>query len=122
MGLAVKGNSVTLNLDCAITETHELNRTAYSRPAHSGIVLIGQRLLEDAFFTGTIQQLLLIPSPDQAYEVCSTYMPNCDRPLPQLFLEGGEEFARSQLLFEGEENYRNRSYDVGTVTQSLRFS
>jgi hypothetical protein len=110
LGLAVKGNSATLMLDCQISETLELNRTAYSRPSNTGIILIGQRLLDDAFFTGSIQQLLILPSPDPAYEVCSQFMPECDRPLPPLV--AAEEFASSRLLFGGEDEYRNQSLDV----------
>ncbi len=114
LGLAVKGNSATLSLDCQVTDTRELNRTAFSRPSNTGIVLVGQRLLDDAFFTGSIQQLLIIPSPDPAYEVCTNYMPECARPIPVLTNINGE-FASSRLLFGGEDDYRNRTLDVKTV-------
>lgn len=113
MGLAIKGNSATLILDCQITDTHELNRTAFSRPSNTGIVLVGQRLLDDAFFTGTIQQLLIIPNPDPAYEICSTYMPECEKPLPVLRSDTEGEFASSKLLFGGEEEYGNRTVVEG---------
>lgn len=78
---------------------------------------MGQRLLDDAFFTGSIQQLLIIPSPDPAYEVCTTYMPECARPIPPLE-NTEEEFASSRLLFGGEDEYRNRTLEV-QINQSV---
>jgi len=105
LGLAIKGNSATLLVNCDERETQVLNRTAFSRPANTGIVLVGQRLLDDAFFTGAVQQLVIVSSPDAAYEVCSKYSPGCEKPLPLVGeVPGGEEeFVSSKLIFQGEE-------------------
>jgi hypothetical protein len=110
LGLAIKGNSATLFVDCEERETLHLNRTAFSRPSNTGIVLVGQRLLDDAFFTGSVQQLIVVPSPDAAYEVCSKYMPPCDKPLPSL---GDEEFVSSKLVFQGEDLELNQNRSGG---------
>lgn len=81
--MSVKGNSVVLLVDCREVGALILNRTAGSTPANTGVLLIGQQLLSNnAFFVGDIQQLLLIPNPAAAYEVCTQFMPGCNRPLP----------------------------------------
>jgi hypothetical protein len=60
-----------------------LNRTEGTSPSNTGVLLVGQQLLNDnAFFMGDIQQFLILPSPAPAYEVCSKYMPDCEFPLP----------------------------------------
>lgn len=53
-----------------------------SRPSNSGILIIGQQLEnENAYFNGDIQQLMIMSSPEHAYEVCTNFMPGCDSPL-----------------------------------------
>jgi len=47
-------------------------------------MILGQRLLENLFFTGSVQQFLIYPSPAPAYEVCTQFMPDCDTPLRNL--------------------------------------
>jgi len=90
--MSVKGTSVTLLVDCREIGALVLNRTVGSSPANTGVLLIGQQLLnENAFFTGDIQQLLLIPDPDAAYEVCSKYMPDCRFPLSTFQQSNGFE-------------------------------
>lgn len=113
MGIAIKSDTATLILDCVEKDTLTLNRSVDSSPANTGVFLVGQRLLDDAIFTGSIQQMLFIPGPEHAYEVCSKYMPNCNKPLP-LLREEEDEFASSHLLFGAnyEEAYLNTSIGV----------
>ena len=34
-------------------------------------------------YQGDIQELLIIPDPNVAYEVCEYYTPDCDKPFPR---------------------------------------
>lgn len=120
MGIAIKSDTATLILDCVEKDTLTLNRSTDSSPSNTGVFLLGQRLLDDAIFTGSIQQMLILPGPEHAYEVCATFLPNCNRPLPVLRDEE-DEFASSQLLFGGnyEDTYSNSSFGVYT-SQSIK--
>ncbi|XP_040065128.1 collagen alpha-1(V) chain [Ixodes scapularis] len=84
LSLSVKGNSVTLVKDCAVRGTEAIDRSDEALIDHSGIILIGQKFYDDEVYQGDIQQLLIVPTPDSAYEQCSAYMPNCDLPLPSV--------------------------------------
>lgn len=54
LGFSVKGDSVTLVLDCKKHINYALNRGA-ARVSTSGIILIGQQLLDEGFFTVRIR-------------------------------------------------------------------
>lgn len=114
LGLAVKSDTATLILDCEEKDTLTLNRSLESSPANTGVFLVGQRLLDDAIFTGDIQQMLVLPGPEHAYEVCTTYMPPCSVPLPGLRGSVTDEFASSHLLFGEtfEERFSNSSLEA----------
>lgn len=109
----MKGDTATLILDCVEKETLTLNRSLESSPANTGVFLVGQRLLDDAIFTGAIQQMFILPGPEHAFEVCPKFMPNCNRPLPRLRATE-DEFASSHLLFGGsyDESFSNSSVEV----------
>lgn len=50
LGISVKGNSVTLLVDCEATTNMLLPRHSPSHLSNAGIILIGQQLLEDKYF------------------------------------------------------------------------
>jgi hypothetical protein len=109
---------VTLILDCKEVGALLLNRTIGTSPSNTGVLLIGQQLLNDnAFFMGDIQQLFIIPGPEAAYEVCSKYMPNCNVPLPDFRgTVEGDENNNSPTFTEGEGptyyQFRNQTLHV----------
>lgn len=51
LGFSVKGDAVTLTLDCKKQITRELIRQTTSKISTTGIVLIGQQLLDDILYT-----------------------------------------------------------------------
>lgn len=51
MGLSVKGNAVTLILDCSQELTQELKRNPDSALTVNGIIMLGLQLMKDGFFT-----------------------------------------------------------------------
>ncbi|CAG0904815.1 unnamed protein product [Darwinula stevensoni] len=81
LALSVKGNSVTMLLDCETQETLPLERNQSSRISNTGIILVGQDLLDVKHFQGSLQQLYVVPGPGAAYEQCSLYCPPCHLPM-----------------------------------------
>lgn len=73
---------MTLIRDCEQQVTKPLNRQGL-RLSSSGIILIGQQLLDESYYSGDLQQLMLVPSPESAYEVCKQFMPECSKPLSE---------------------------------------
>lgn len=51
LGFSVKGDAATLILDCKKQITRELVRQTTSKISTTGIVLIGQQLLDDILYT-----------------------------------------------------------------------
>ena len=78
IGLSVKGDSVTLILDCNRQITRQLQREVNSKIATDGLILAGVQFSEDeGFFVGDIQLLMIANTPDEAYNMCTKYAPNC---------------------------------------------
>lgn len=50
LGLSVKGNSITLLVDCETNTTLLLRRPSPSHVSNAGIILLGQQLLEEKYF------------------------------------------------------------------------
>ncbi|XP_077505013.1 uncharacterized protein LOC144114882 isoform X2 [Amblyomma americanum] len=91
MALSVKGDAVTLVKDCVVRETEEMARSDDALVDTSGVTWVGQALDADVdFFQGDLQQLLVVPAPDSAYELCSSYVPGCAIPLPPLDSDYGD--------------------------------
>ncbi|KAL1429205.1 hypothetical protein MTO96_016536 [Rhipicephalus appendiculatus] len=91
MGLSVKGDAVTLVKDCVVRETEEMARSDDVLVDTSGVTLVGQALnITVDPFQGDLQQLLIVPAPDAAYELCSSYVPGCAIPLPPLDADYGD--------------------------------
>ncbi|KFM74322.1 Collagen alpha-1(XI) chain, partial [Stegodyphus mimosarum] len=82
IALSIKGNSVTLLNECGQQLTESLNRTESSFIDTTGIMLLGQQLVDGVYYEGDIQQLQIVPTPEAAYEQCIDYVPDCDSPLP----------------------------------------
>ncbi|KAH7980378.1 hypothetical protein HPB49_015412 [Dermacentor silvarum] len=91
MALSVKGDAVTLVKDCVVRETEEMARSDDALVDTSGVTLVGQALdITVDPFQGDLQQLLVVPTPDSAYELCSSYVPGCAVPLPPLDADYGD--------------------------------
>lgn len=74
----MKGDSVTILVDCATQMTKALKRTVTATVATDGLILTGVQLVEgESFFIGDLQQLLIADTPDEAYNLCSKYTPSC---------------------------------------------
>lgn len=78
LGISVKGDSVTLVLDCNTQITRQLKRKPSSTIAVDGLILTGMQLNEDdGFFTGDLQLFMVANTPDEAYHICTKYAPSC---------------------------------------------
>lgn len=78
IGVTVKGDSITLVLDCVHQVTRKFDRGLESIISTNGLILSGRQLNEEEeFFIGDIQLLLIANSPDEAYHICSKYAPDC---------------------------------------------
>ncbi|KAF7235305.1 Collagen alpha-1(XI) chain [Varanus komodoensis] len=78
VALSVSKKQVTLLLDCKKKATRPLPRGSQPVVDTRGITVFGTRLLDEEAFEGEIQQLLISPSPQDAYDFCEHYSPDCD--------------------------------------------
>ena len=58
------------------------------------------------FSQGDLQQLSFIPNPEAAYELCNSYVPDCDKPLPR-----DEDEIRQEQQQDQQAGYRGMSED-----------
>jgi hypothetical protein len=70
-------------MDCKKQQNREIARESGDTIANDGIILVGQQIEDNTFFEGTIQQLLFVPNPEAAYELCQHFVPDCTEPLPR---------------------------------------
>uniref|UniRef100_A0A182Y5N5 LAM_G_DOMAIN domain-containing protein n=1 Tax=Anopheles stephensi TaxID=30069 RepID=A0A182Y5N5_ANOST len=98
LGLSIKGNSVTLILDCSTQITRPLNRRDGVQLATDGLILTGLQLNEEngfftrhggefeastklinhfTFYQGDLQLFMIANTPDEAYNICTRYAPDC---------------------------------------------
>lgn len=95
IGISIKGDSITLILDCTKQITKKLLRTPNPRIAIDGLIFMGVQLDEEEdyfmvkilaisqkafyndFLQGDVQTLMIADRPDSAYEVCTKFAPNC---------------------------------------------
>ena len=89
LGISVKGNSITAIIDCKKQQNREIDRPPGDTIASDGIVLMAQEIEDNTFFEGQIQQLLFVPSPQAAYELCKQYVPDCTEPIPRPLQDDG---------------------------------
>ena len=106
LGISFKGNSVTVMSDCSRQQTRPIDRQAGDAVDTSGIILLAQQIDDNTFFEasptandtfpdfrnfrkyvnifqGDLQQLTLVSGPAAAYELCNSFVPGCDQPLPR---------------------------------------
>ncbi|CAM4565091.1 unnamed protein product, partial [Lepidochelys kempii] len=83
LALSVHRQSVTLILDCKKKVTRTLPRGPRPVIDTRGITVFGTRILDEEVFQGDIQQLLIAPNPQAAYDYCEHYSPDCPA-LPHL--------------------------------------
>uniref|UniRef100_A0A452H9N1 Laminin G domain-containing protein n=1 Tax=Gopherus agassizii TaxID=38772 RepID=A0A452H9N1_9SAUR len=77
LALSVRKQSVTLILDCKKKVTRPLPRGPRPVIDTRGITVFGTRILDEQVFQGDIQQLLIAPNPQAAYDYCEHYSPDC---------------------------------------------
>uniref|UniRef100_A0A286XJ41 Collagen type XI alpha 2 chain n=1 Tax=Cavia porcellus TaxID=10141 RepID=A0A286XJ41_CAVPO len=70
VAVAVKGQSVTLIVDCKKRITRPLPRSARPVLDTRGVVIFGARILDEEVFEGDVQELLVVPGVQAAYESC----------------------------------------------------
>lgn len=111
IGISVKGDSATLIIDCQQQITKKLDRSAVSKIAYNGLLLIGVQLDEEAdYFTGDIQLLQIANRPDEAYNICTKYSPICRNI--------GEIGGYSNINSGGVQSSRSSSYSSSASASS----
>ncbi|XP_020829879.1 collagen alpha-2(XI) chain isoform X6 [Phascolarctos cinereus] len=78
VAVAVKGHSVTLIVDCKKRVTRPLPRSARPVLDTRGVLIFGARILDDEVFEGDIQQLVIVPGAQAAYESCERRQLYCE--------------------------------------------
>jgi len=82
LGISVKGNSATAILNCRHQDTKPIKRNKAELKT-DGIIIYGQEIDDKSFFDGEVQLLSIVPNPEDAYNICRDYVPECDKPLPE---------------------------------------
>lgn len=78
LGLSVKGDTMTLIVDCGQPISRPLRRRPDVPVAVDGLLLTGIPLEEtDGCFVGDIHTFVVANTPDEAYLICSKYAPSC---------------------------------------------
>lgn len=99
IGVTVKGDSITLILDCVNQVTRKFDRSADSKISTNGLILSGRQLNEDEdFFIGDIQLLSIADSPDEAYHICTKYAPDCSHAQTTRFSTSHEKYNSGARL------------------------
>uniref|UniRef100_A0A8C5K733 Collagen alpha-2(XI) chain n=1 Tax=Jaculus jaculus TaxID=51337 RepID=A0A8C5K733_JACJA len=78
VAVAVKGQSVTLIVDCKKRVTRPLPRSARPVLDTRGVVTFGARVLDEEVFEGDVQELLIVPGVQAAYESCEQKGLECE--------------------------------------------
>uniref|UniRef100_A0A452EBR1 Collagen alpha-2(XI) chain n=1 Tax=Capra hircus TaxID=9925 RepID=A0A452EBR1_CAPHI len=78
VAVAVKGQSVTLIIDCKKRVTRPLPRSARPVLDTRGVIIFGARILDEEVFEGDIQELSIIPGVQAAYESCDQKELECE--------------------------------------------
>uniref|UniRef100_A0A5F9CJN5 Collagen type XI alpha 2 chain n=1 Tax=Oryctolagus cuniculus TaxID=9986 RepID=A0A5F9CJN5_RABIT len=82
VAVAVKGQSVTLIVDCKKRVTRPLPRSARPVLDTRGVVIFGARILDEEVFEGDVQELAIVPGVQAAYESCEQKELECERERP----------------------------------------
>ncbi|XP_032706486.1 collagen alpha-2(XI) chain-like isoform X2 [Lontra canadensis] len=78
VAVAVKGQSVTLIVDCKKRVTRPLPRSARPLLDTHGVIIFGARILDEEVFEGDIQELVIAPGVQAAYESCEQKELECE--------------------------------------------
>ncbi|XP_023576838.1 collagen alpha-2(XI) chain isoform X5 [Octodon degus] len=78
VAVAVKGQSVTLIVDCKKRVTRPLPRSARPVLDTRGVVIFGARILDEEVFEGDVQELVVVPGVQAAYESCEQKDVECE--------------------------------------------
>ncbi|XP_043447057.1 collagen alpha-2(XI) chain isoform X6 [Prionailurus bengalensis] len=78
VAVAVKGQSVTLIVDCKKRVTRPLPRSARPLLDTHGVIIFGARILDEEVFEGDIQELVIVPGVQAAYESCEQKELECE--------------------------------------------
>lgn len=79
VAVAVKGQSVTLIVDCKKRVTRPLPRSVHPVLDTHGVVIFGAHILDDEVFEGDVQELLVVPGVQAAYQSCGQKDLECER-------------------------------------------
>lgn len=78
LALSVRGDTMTLIVDCDRQITRPLKRRGGVPIAVDGLILTGIQLQEaDGFYVGDIETFVVANTPDEAFYICSKYAPDC---------------------------------------------
>uniref|UniRef100_U3BXE9 Collagen alpha-2(XI) chain isoform 4 n=1 Tax=Callithrix jacchus TaxID=9483 RepID=U3BXE9_CALJA len=78
VAVAVKGQSVTLIVDCKKRVTRPLPRSARPVLDTHGVIIFGARILDEEVFEGDVQELAVVPGVQAAYESCEQKELECE--------------------------------------------
>uniref|UniRef100_A0A3Q2HIX8 Collagen type XI alpha 2 chain n=1 Tax=Equus caballus TaxID=9796 RepID=A0A3Q2HIX8_HORSE len=78
VAVAVKGQSVTLIVDCKKRVTRPLPRSAHPVLDTHGVIIFGARILDEEVFEGDVQELVIVPGVQAAYESCEQKELECE--------------------------------------------
>ncbi|KAB1261250.1 Collagen alpha-2 chain [Camelus dromedarius] len=79
VAVAVKGQSVTLIIDCKKRVTRPLPRNAQPVLDTLGVIIFGARILDEEVFEGDVQELVIVPGVQAAYDSCEQKELECER-------------------------------------------
>ncbi|XP_054425156.1 collagen alpha-2(XI) chain isoform X2 [Pteronotus mesoamericanus] len=79
VSVAVKGQSVTLTVDCKKRVTRPLPRSARPVLDTHGVIIFGARILDEEVFEGDVQELVIVPGVQAAYGSCEQKELECER-------------------------------------------
>ncbi|XP_036023706.1 collagen alpha-2(XI) chain isoform X7 [Onychomys torridus] len=79
VAVAVKGQSVTLIIDCKKRVTRPLPRSVHPVLDTRGVVIFGAHILDDEVFEGDVQELVIVPGVQAAYQSCGQKDLECER-------------------------------------------
>lgn len=118
IGISMKGNAATLTLDCNRQITRRLDRRSGATIATDGLILTGVQLEEEAgYFTGDVQLMAVVDTPDAGFELCTKYAPDCE----QSYITSGRS-NRAPGTYSYSYNKTSRTGDGGNVVSYTTYS
>lgn len=119
LGISVKGDSMTLLVDCNRQITKSFHRTHDSRISTDGLILTGVPIQEeDGYYVGDIQTFLIANTPDEGFLICSKYSPNC----PGTVIATGNIYATGSSLDSAEVRQSSGSHSFDGALGTIQLS